>query len=80
MATLNEFKGLREPMQAEEGYDRLCSACHGKAGEGKSYKDYETGIPAIGNPDFARVAKTGYIGLQDHGHAVWFRNIKIQEL
>ena len=32
------------------------------------------------NPDFAKVAKTGYIGLQDHGHAVWFRNIKIQEL
>jgi hypothetical protein len=32
------------------------------------------------NPDFADVAKTGYIGLQDHGHAVWFKNIKIKEL
>jgi hypothetical protein len=32
------------------------------------------------NPDFADVAKTGFIGLQDHGHAVWFRNIKIREL
>ncbi|MEN8156753.1 MAG: DUF1080 domain-containing protein [Bacteroidota bacterium] len=32
------------------------------------------------NPDFADVAKTGYIGLQDHGHAVWFKNIKILEL
>ena len=32
------------------------------------------------NPDFADVAKTGYIGLQDHGHAVWFRSIKIREL
>ncbi len=32
------------------------------------------------NPDFADVAKTGFIGLQDHGHAVWFRNIKIQEM
>ncbi len=32
------------------------------------------------NPDFADVAKTGYIGLQDHGHAVWFRNLKIKEL
>jgi hypothetical protein len=32
------------------------------------------------NPDFADVAHTGYIGLQDHGHAVWFRNIKIKEL
>ncbi|MDR2912789.1 MAG: DUF1080 domain-containing protein [Alistipes sp.] len=25
-------------------------------------------------------AKTGYIGLQDHGYAVWFRNIKVREL
>lgn len=32
------------------------------------------------NPDFANVAKTGYIGLQDHGNAVWFKNIKIMEL
>jgi hypothetical protein len=32
------------------------------------------------NPDFADVAKTGYIGLQDHGHAVWFKNIKLREL
>ena len=32
------------------------------------------------NPDFANVAKTGFIGLQDHGHAVWFRSIKIKEL
>jgi hypothetical protein len=26
------------------------------------------------------VAKEGYIGLQDHGFPVWFRNIKIREL
>ncbi len=26
------------------------------------------------------VAKEGYIGLQDHGYAIWFRNIKIREL
>jgi hypothetical protein len=32
------------------------------------------------NPDFADVAKTGYIGLQDHGDAVWFKNIKLKEL
>jgi hypothetical protein len=32
------------------------------------------------NPDFANVAKSGYICLQDHGHAVWFRNIKLKEL
>jgi hypothetical protein len=32
------------------------------------------------NPNFADVPKTGYIALQDHGHAVWFKNIKIREL
>ncbi len=26
------------------------------------------------------IAKEGYIGLQDHGYPVWFRNIKIKEL
>jgi len=32
------------------------------------------------NPDWANVAKEGVIGLQDHGNAVWFRNIKIRPL
>jgi hypothetical protein len=27
--------------------------------------------------DFPR---EGYIGLQDHGHDVWFKNIKVREL
>lgn len=26
------------------------------------------------------IAKEGYIGLQDHGYPIWFRNIKIHEL
>ncbi|MBS2098340.1 3-keto-disaccharide hydrolase [Carboxylicivirga linearis] len=32
------------------------------------------------NPNWADVATEGYIGLQDHGDDVWFRNIKIKEL
>jgi len=26
------------------------------------------------------ISKEGYVGLQDHGYAIWFRNIKIKEL
>ena len=33
-------------------------------------------FPAL-NPDWANVAKSGIIGLQDHGNDVWFRNIKL---
>ncbi|MBN1340038.1 MAG: DUF1080 domain-containing protein, partial [Bacteroidales bacterium] len=35
------------------------------------FKDY---------PDFVNPAQEGYIGLQDHGDDVWFRNIKIKRL
>ena len=61
MATLNEFKGEREFMEGDKGFSYLCSACHGKAGEGKGYEEFLTGIPAIGNPDFLRVASKEYI-------------------
>ena len=39
--------------------------------ENSKFKDYE---------DFINTAEEGYIGLQDHGDDVWFRNIKIREM
>ena len=61
IATLNEFKGKREFMEGDKGFSYLCSACHGKAGEGKDYEEFKTGIPAIGNRDFLRLASREYI-------------------
>jgi len=53
--------------------------------------EYEMWTPAwdemVANSKFSRfpgwnegISKEGYIGLQDHGYPVWFRNIKIREL
>ena len=61
MPTLNEFKGIRDSIGGREGFSALCSACHGKRGEGKDYKEYKTGIPSIGNRDFLRVASADFI-------------------
>lgn len=32
------------------------------------------------NPDWANLQEDGYLGLQDHGDKVWYRNIMIKEL
>ena len=59
--TLKEFKGSRKILEGSEIYSFTCSACHGKSGEGKDYKTYETGVPAIMNHDFLRVASEDFI-------------------
>ncbi len=59
--TLEEFKGQRGAISDTDAYPMICSACHGKAGEGKSYRDYKTGIPGIGRSDFISVASVDFI-------------------
>jgi len=61
MPALNEFKGIRDTLDGPTAFAYLCSACHGKQGEGKDYKVYETGIPSLGNRDFLRVASLDFI-------------------
>ncbi len=61
LETLEEFKGLRRNLSGGEGYPMLCSACHGKTGEGKGYRQYATGIPGIGRDDFLSVASSDLI-------------------
>ena len=61
MATLNEFKGVRDTLNGERAFAYLCAACHGKQGEGKDYKEYDTGVPSVGGVDFLRVASEDFI-------------------
>lgn len=58
---LQEFRGIRSSLKAGQIYSMICSACHGKAGEGKDYEAYKTGVPSVGNYDFIRVASTEMI-------------------
>ena len=59
--TLNEFKGRRTELPGEAIYPMICSACHGKDGQGKSYEEFETGVASIGNQDFLSVASKDFI-------------------
>jgi mono/diheme cytochrome c family protein len=55
---LQEFRGIRNLLDGRRLYAMICSACHGKSGEGKDYGAYETGVPSLGNYDFIRVASS----------------------
>jgi cbb3-type cytochrome c oxidase subunit III len=59
--TLNEHKGARNIIKGNNLYQYCCSACHGKKREGKNYKEYETGVPALSNRDFLSVASSSLI-------------------
>jgi len=61
METLKELKGQRKILEGNDIYAFTCSACHGKNGEGKDYKEFDTGVPAIMNADFLRVASGEFI-------------------
>lgn len=68
--TLKEFKGSRNILTGAEAYPMICSACHGKSGEGKDYSLYETGVPSLGNQDFLSVASLDLIGFSiTHGRS-----------
>ncbi len=58
---LNEFKGVRADIAGRQSYDFFCSACHGKNGEGKDFKEFKYGIPAIGDRDFLSIASEDYL-------------------
>ena len=48
---------------------KLLSILYGANSKFKNFPGFTEGI-----------SKEGYIGLQDHGYPIWFRNIKIREL
>ncbi len=87
--TLKEFKGSRNILTGAAAYPMICSACHGKSGEGKSFKAYKTGIPSLGNQDFLSVASLDFIVFSiTHGRsgrqmAAWlprFSGLRAQEI
>ncbi|MFA9454396.1 MAG: c-type cytochrome, partial [Candidatus Aminicenantaceae bacterium] len=89
LETLREFKGQRSLLTGAEAYPLLCSACHGKEGEGKDYEKYETGVPSLGDQDFLSVASEDLIAFTiTHGRsgrqmAAWlprFSGLKAEEI
>lgn len=61
LPTLHEFKGDRGALMSEKAFGMICSACHGKEGEGKDYEEYDTGVPAIMGQGFRAAVSEAYI-------------------
>ena len=60
---ISELKGNRPELSGEPLYLMVCSACHGKNGDGKPYTTYKNGVPAIGQPGFLAIASESYISM-----------------
>ncbi len=58
---LQELKGVRDTLSPQNVFSFTCSSCHGKAGEGKGYTTYKTGVPTIMHPDFLRIASKDFL-------------------
>jgi mono/diheme cytochrome c family protein len=59
--TLNEFKGNRDTLEPGNAFSMACAACHGKEGKGKSYEEFETGVPGIMLDGFRSVVSEEYV-------------------
>ena len=58
---LRELKGGREMLEGYQLFPFLCSACHGKQGEGKDFHEYETGVPAVGKKGLMQIASQQFL-------------------
>ena len=58
---VKEYKNQREQSDGKSNYLLLCSACHGKLGDGKDFNSNLFGVPGIANPDFQAIASLDMI-------------------
>ena len=95
VAGIYDLAAPKKNMLKPEDWNRMVITCQGSKvsvalnGETVSEADLDRWVEARKNPDgslnkFRRplkdFARQGYIGLQDHGSPVWFRNIRINAL
>jgi mono/diheme cytochrome c family protein len=51
----------RPALSGAQGFQALCSGCHGLHGEGRNYANLNLRFPGIGSPDFLDVASDAFI-------------------